>query len=702
MGQNAFAGCRTILWYDQYCENEYTRGFKDYTLEAVMRDLDRIDADVYAIYATNQWGLAYYDSEVVPKYPALGDRDYFGEVVGALKARGKKVIGYVNWLDSRHPEWSWRRLTSSGRLDPGCGELEELTAYREQDKGPVYKVGHGGWINPCANSPRRQEIKQVALELVTRYPIDAFHLDMFFNPGICLCDYCRADLEALLGTEEVTYETIRAAWSKYLFWRRELSTSLIAELAAIAHAHGVAFAPNAWIPLYTGRLWGLCSDWWEHLDLYVTEAWLRLANDYADTHSTTLVCKWLRALGKPSALLVTGQAPGFSHAPLAEPEFRLHSAAALANGGPIYGPCGRGTYPSTKSSQEGVATVGRVLADYAATTSPVKRESVKRIAVMWSSDTRDLYKPGDETMLHRFEFLGYCRSLLETQQIFDIVLPERIAGVEDLAGYELLLLPNVACLSDALAAIVGEYVAGGGKLLSTYDTGLLDAEGQPRPDFALGNVLGIRYVEPFPLGTCYVPREPEPSVCIGGAACVQATTARVISRIVEPDPDYPEAGLDLVPGDETPYPMRTHHRYGRGEAWYVAASLGYAAYKLGYYQTLELLAELIREVGLDAWYGVDAPCTVELSMETDADGTLYAHFCNQTVPAYRPGRTVSRSIDQIIPLEGVRLRLYGPYHAADVQSEGVSVHEIEGGIECAIDRLTEHKVITVSRAHLPG
>jgi hypothetical protein len=285
---------------------------------------------------------------------------------------------------------------------------------------------------------------------------------------------------------------------------------------------------------------------------------------------------------------------------------------------------------------------------------------------------------------------------LENHQIFDIVLPERISGTADLAEYELVILPNVACMSDRLAAILEEYVAGGGKILSTYDSGLLDPRGRTRPDLALGDVLGIRYLEPYPLGTCYVQREPEPSVCIGAAACTQATTATVVSHIIEPHPDYPDSGLDLVPGDETPYPMISHHPYGRGHAWYVAASLGYAAYRFGYYQTLELLADLIADMGLSTWYQLEAPCTVELSMETDAQGTLYVHLANQTVPAYTPGRAISRSIDQIIRLEGIRLKLYGPYRVADVQADDGSVHEIEGGVECVVDRLTDYKTITLS------
>ena len=78
MTQQTHLDGQTIYWYDQYCEAHYPNGFKDYTVEAVMRDLDAVDADVYAIYATNQWGIAYYPSDILPTYPPLGGRDYFG------------------------------------------------------------------------------------------------------------------------------------------------------------------------------------------------------------------------------------------------------------------------------------------------------------------------------------------------------------------------------------------------------------------------------------------------------------------------------------------------------------------------------------------------------------------------------------------------------------------------------------------------
>jgi hypothetical protein len=62
-----------------------------------------VDADVFDVYATNQWGIASYDSAVLPTYPPLDGRDCFGEVTAAPKRHGKQVTACTNWLDFRHP-----------------------------------------------------------------------------------------------------------------------------------------------------------------------------------------------------------------------------------------------------------------------------------------------------------------------------------------------------------------------------------------------------------------------------------------------------------------------------------------------------------------------------------------------------------------------------------------------------------------------
>jgi len=710
MGEDTFHRCKTIMWYDQYCENYYSRGFKDYTVESVMHDLDEVDADVYAIYATNQWGMAYYDSSVVPKYAPLGERDYFGEVVAELKKRGKKVIAYINWLDSRHPEWHWQSLTQQGihRLDPDG--LEEVPGYESQRKGKVYKRHYGQWFCHCINSPRRDEILGLAREITEKYPVDVFHLDMFSNYGICACSYCWPHLEEMLGTSDITYDAVLNKWGEYLAWRREVSVSLIRQIGDIVHSKGVLFAPNAWCPLYTDPVMGVSPAWWDHIDLYLTEAWLRLAQHYADIHSTTIVCKWLRALGIPGILLITGQHPGFSHAPLAAEEFKVHAAVARGNGMPILGPCGQGAYPSTRTSGAGLGNVRRVFEFYkgadenkrvgkngAATGDAAKRESVRHIGIVWSDESQAFYQPGVNTTLYRFEFHGFCRLLLETQRVFDVILPERISSPKDISDYELVVFPNTACMSEAFAATIREYVAGGGKILCTWDTSLCNSKGEKRADFLLSDVLGVKYRGKYSNSTFYIETGPEPCLCLGQAVLVEPTTATVCRRLVEPDPDYPDTGRDLVPGAVSDWPMLTQNPFGNGEAWYLAGSLGYSVYQTGHYQMMDLLAGIMDDMRLKDWLTIDGPSTVDVSVEKDDRDNLYIHLANKTVPPYLPGRNIVRSVDSIIPVADVRIQLRGTIRPTDVSaSDDIEIVAVPGGIKCLIPKLEDYLLITVS------
>jgi hypothetical protein len=54
-----------------------------------------------------------------------------------------------------------------------------------------------------------------------------------------------------------------------------------------------------------------------------------------------------------------------------------------------------------------------------------------------------------------------------------------------------LILPNIALLSDAQCRQLEAFVQSGGSLLATFETGLYDERGRPRSDFGLGRLFGI-------------------------------------------------------------------------------------------------------------------------------------------------------------------------------------------------------------------
>src|SRR5450756_2077994 len=91
----------------------------------------------------------------------------------------------------------------------------------------------------------------------------------------------------------------------------------------------------------------------------------------------------------------------------------------------------------------------------------------------------------------------------------------------------------------------------------------------------------------------------------------------------------------------------------RDRAWYIAGSLGYSAYKTGYYQMTALLSEILASAGVKHEIQVQAPVTVEFNAEQDEAGNLYLHLGNQTVPAYHPGKSLDRSIDSFIAVHDI-------------------------------------------------
>ena len=59
--------------------------------------------------------------------------------------------------------------------------------------------------------------------------------------------------------------------------------------------------------------------------------------------------------------------------------------------------------------------------------------------------------------------------------------------------YKLLILPNVAALSDQQCEQLRQFVQRGGSLLATFETSLYDERGKPRRDFGLADLFGVSY-----------------------------------------------------------------------------------------------------------------------------------------------------------------------------------------------------------------
>lgn len=94
----------------------------------------------------------------------------------------------------------------------------------------------------------------------------------------------------------------------------------------------------------------------------------------------------------------------------------------------------------------------------------------------------------NESLLHN-AYLGYYLCLTRSHILFDIVL-DRHLTLEQLKQYELLILPNSACLSNKQREAIKEFIKQGGKLFTSFETGFYNEKGNPVRDKEWMDLLG--------------------------------------------------------------------------------------------------------------------------------------------------------------------------------------------------------------------
>jgi hypothetical protein len=121
------------------------------------------------------------------------------------------------------------------------------------------------------------------------------------------------------------------------------------------------------------------------------------------------------------------------------------------------------------------------------------RRSIANIGVAIGQSTQLLY-PGPASVRSRAYMhettQGIYDAMLQGRFAFDYVHEDRL-DPEGLSKYRLLILPNVAMLSDRHCEQIRDYVKSGGSLMASFETSLYDQNLQRRDDFGLADLLGI-------------------------------------------------------------------------------------------------------------------------------------------------------------------------------------------------------------------
>jgi len=137
------------------------------------------------------------------------------------------------------------------------------------------------------------------------------------------------------------------------------------------------------------------------------------------------------------------------------------------------------------------------------------------VAILWPEDSINFY--GKPEVLHtdftqsgqkgetvgdiHEEFNGFYDALVKNVVPCDVIDEESVRS-EDIGKYDLLILPNVACIGHAFDDNLRSYVNNGGNVIASFETSICDENGNRGQNLALADLFGIRMLRtslrPYP------------------------------------------------------------------------------------------------------------------------------------------------------------------------------------------------------------
>ncbi len=377
--------------------------------------------------------------------------DFLREITDAARARGIRVLA---------------------RLDITKGYAEDLA--RHPDRFRVAADGQPVLVRElaetCFNGAYWQQFNfEILDEILTGYPVDG----IFYNHYrylTCYCPRCRERFRAAAGfAMPVTEDWADEAWRALVRYRYQA----LADYTLRVRAHVRRLRPEALVAwdyeLATDNpAYARDSGWGPTLtalsDVIVSIAFDRL---------TRPLPKWIYQSGEQASL---GRA-----------SFRRPTCVVLTYSA-IFG--NRRHAQDDRKALPAIEQTYRVLDRH----QDVYRglTSAAEVALIYSERTADWYGYSDPFYRYLAHYRGCYEVLVHEHFPFDVVEHEHL--IDLLHAYRLVILPNVACISDETARAIDGFVKGGGHLIATHETALYDHEGRPRKDFALGS-LGRRFVK---------------------------------------------------------------------------------------------------------------------------------------------------------------------------------------------------------------
>lgn len=348
------------------------------------------------------------------------------------------------------------------------------------------------WANPelwvtCALGPYNFDfMTKVNQEIMQLYSPDAIFSNRWHGHGICYCEHCKKNFKAASGLDLPTKtDRLDPVFQKWSLWQTDRLKELwflwdgeIRKQKATAR-----FIPNGFPDkLLTGK----------HSDFFFADQQARRG----------VIPPWSNAMGAKELRAGLGMKPlvGIFSVGIEEEfrwkdsvqndaEIRIWVAQGTANGmKPCFVKFGGNIFD--KRWMDAVAKMYQGYyknEQYLRNTAPVAR-----VGMVYSEQTNRKYGGKPWQQRQQEHTLGMYHALVEDHMPFEMV-NDKLLDAEHLKPFKLLVLPNIAALSDAQCAQLRKFVEDGGSLVATFETSLYDEEGKARPNFALADLFGVAY-----------------------------------------------------------------------------------------------------------------------------------------------------------------------------------------------------------------
>ncbi|MDR0400287.1 MAG: beta-galactosidase [Treponema sp.] len=426
--------------------------------------------------------VAYYPSKFEYHYRAarLGGRDFFGGIVAAAREEGLAVVARmdinraVQDFYRARPEWFARR----------------------KDGAPF--ITQGRYLS-CLNSGYYKEfIPEILKEIIERYHPDGFTDNSWTGiprKDICYCDTCRRDFREYSGYElPETVDYHDPVYRKWIRWNYACRVANWDLFNRVTTAYGGEDC--LWLGMVSANAIGRSHftdlrELAKRTRIFMVDSQGRDDTGFEQNSLNGLLLHqlagWDVVIPESSASYVRGL-QAYRRSASSPLELRLWMLEGIAGGiSPWWHIIG--------SSQEDKRIFGVHL--------PILEWHRKYEAYLYNR--RPLANVG---ILWSQENVEYGGGLMEKERVQQawrgIVMALTRAGIPFLpinagdidrqtAGVDLLILPELAVVSDDQVKALEGFVNRGGSIFACGETGFFDEDGEERPRSGLESLLGLRF-----------------------------------------------------------------------------------------------------------------------------------------------------------------------------------------------------------------